>query len=603
MKNDEHPHVIKLRGKEEAHNASYALPLRLSSREETTRKRVIAARDAAHDMARIVYSEVPASHGYRRTLSRKVAEGIVGKLAAFLLIPTMLVYPILPAYAAEDASSTPEIAVVPDASNTASSADSGNSDGTGIIDAVTGAVSDVVNAILPDTNATDTTSTTGGDSSSTDAQTDTASTTPPILDASDATSTDATTTSPELPPTGDASSTDATTTPPLFGGGDASSTATTTLDLTASSTESTASSTDEVATSTESVASSTEPVSDEPAGPTNDEIIAQKLAEKEDAMRASIRKEVETEFTKGCVTLDTVGYYCLKDHQSDTGGALAPSTAISSVTSEIDPLSSYKQIFMTRGGETTMITHDAWDNAFPSDDLTGSAIVWQGNVSGRWQIFFTDATGTGTPKAIQLTHSTESNFNPRVDGDDVVWQGWVDGNWEVFLAQHLSSEQVLAVIELPKENQLLGIDREWKVERITTNSVHDMFPSIAGELITWQSFQDNAWNIYAYSMKTHATTQLSHSGEKSEKPRFAITWDERSAEGAARMVGYDIATGKALDLTSEARQVNDERPYNREPLAPIGQPNQAALPAPTSTATSTSSKTDGDGASGNDLDV
>ena len=240
----------------------------------------------------------------------------------------------------------------------------------------------------------------------------------------------------------------------------------------------------------------------------------------------------------------------------------------------------------------------------PSDDLTGSALVWQGNVNGRWQIFYADATlATGTPQVIQLTHSSESNFNPRVDGSDVVWQGWVDGNWEVFLAEHLTPENFIASTSIPKENQLLGIDHEWKVTRITENTTHDMFPSIAGELITWQSFQDNAWNIYAYSMKTHATSQLSHSGDKSEKPRFAITWDERSAEGAARMVGYDIASGKALDLTSEARQVNDEKPYSKEPQAPISQPNQAALPVTTSTATSTTSKTDGDGTGSNDLGV
>ena len=257
---------------------------------------------------------------------------------------------------------------------------------------------------------------------------------------------------------------------------------------------------------------------------------------------------------------------------------------------------------MTRGTLMTMITNDAWDNAFPSDDLTGTALVWQGNVNGRWQIFYADATlATGTPQAIQLTHSSESNFNPRVDGNDVVWQGWVDGNWEVFLAEHLTPENFIASTSIPKENQLLGIDHEWKVTRITENTTHDMFPSIAGELITWQSFQDNAWNIYVYSMKTHATSQLSHSKDKSEKPRFAITWDERSAEGGARMVGYDIASGKALDLTSEARQVNDEKPYSKEPQAPISQPNQAALPATTSTATSTTSKTDGDGASSNDL--
>ncbi len=585
MKNDQHLNVVRLEGPKK----SEASALRLSTRTENTRERVLRAKEAARDMSRIMKAEEPSTRGYRRSLSVRIAEGVMGKLAAFLLIPTMLIYPILPAYAAEDASSTPSVAtpaaLSTDTTTTTSTDASATPPDMGIIASVTGAVTDLVNAILPGSGtSTDATST--GDTSSTTPATEGDATTTP------GTTSDATNTPPYLPGDGttSASSTDATTTPVFGDGTDASSTATTTVSDTATSTE--------IVPDTET-ASSSEVL---PPGPTNDEIIAQKLAEKEDAMRASIRKEVETEFTKGCVTLDTVGYYCLKDHQSDQGGALAPSTAISAVTSQIDPATSYKQIFVTRADVTTMITHDAWDNAFPSDDLTGSAIVWQGNVGGRWQIFYTDATATGTPKVIQITHSTESNFNPRVDGNDVVWQGWIDGNWEIFLAEHLAPEQFITDAVLPKENTLLGIDHEWKVTRITTNLTHDMFPSIAGDLVTWQSFNDNAWNIYVYSLKTQATNQLSHSGDKSERPRFAITWDERTPEGAARMVGYDIASGKALDLTSEARQVNDEKPYSKEPQAPISQPNQAALPVATSTATSTTSKTDDSGA-GNDLGV
>jgi hypothetical protein len=130
-----------------------------------------------------------------------------------------------------------------------------------------------------------------------------------------------------------------------------------------------------------------------------------------------------------------------------------------------------------------------------------------------------------------------------------------------------------------------------------------MFPAVAGGLVTWQSFQDNAWNVYAYSVKTGVTSRLSQSGEKSEKPRFAITWDERSPEGAARMVGYDIASGKTIDLTNEARQVNDDQKPYHKPEAPISQPNQAALPGVTSSASSTSPKGDSDSSAGNDLGV
>ena len=599
MKNDEHSHVVRLSEQKRNVDAVRLSPRTLDTHSAcvdlSTVKKV--AREEYAAPAQVVPYEPPRARVvethrevFRRSFSVRMAEGFAGKFAALLLIPTMLIYPILPAYAAEDASSTPpvETSTTTDAPSVETIPETGSI--AADLKIVAQAISDVINPPLE--------STSGSIASSSQDAPDVSSTNPATLLPSsngDASSTDATTTPTDLPLTGDASSTDATSTLSTGGGGEA----TTTLDIiTASSTDTMASSTDEVATTTLEVAN------DEPKTLTNDEIISQKLAEKEEAMRMSIRKDVENEFTKGCVTLDTVGYYCLKDRDVNAAGALAPSTAISAVASQLDEKGGvYKQITLTRGTVSSQLTHDEWDNTFPSTDLTGSSVVWQGNIKGRWQVFFADASGTSTPQVIQLTHSNESNFNPRVDGSDVVWQGWVDGNWEIFLATHLDATNFLSETALPAENVSLGIGKEWKVTRITTNGVHDMFPSVAGELVTWQSFQDNAWNIYAYSMKTQSTSQLSHSGEKSEKPRFAITWDERTPEGAARMVGYDIASGKALDLTSEARQVNDEKPYSKQPEAPISQSNQAALPVATSTASSTSAKGDSDGSSGNDLGI
>jgi hypothetical protein len=140
---------------------------------------------------------------------------------------------------------------------------------------------------------------------------------------------------------------------------------------------------------------------------------------------------------------------------------------------------------------------------------------------------------------------------------------------------------------------MLGIDNTWHVTRLTTNDTHDMFPAIAAGLVTWQSSQGGSWNVYAYSIKTGATTQLSHDGIKSENPRFAVTWDEHDANGNARMVGYDIASGKTIDISNEARNTpSGSAPY-RPTETPISQPNQAALP-PTGGTGTTTIKVDGD---------
>lgn len=336
------------------------------------------------------------------------------------------------------------------------------------------------------------------------------------------------------------------------------------------------------------------------------EVAAQAETARQEAARLAMRKEIEAEITKGCLTIDDVGYYCLKNFEGGVS-PVSTTTKITGVQSLPDPEGGDKEIFITRDGESIQLTQNSWDDTFPAMDVTGKSLVWQGMIESRWQIFFTDLSGTTTsPVTVQLTHSTESNFNPRVDGNTVVWQGWASGNWEIFLADHLSPSSYYPDGEediLPSENRRLGINGEWHVSRLSENDTHDMFPAISGGLVTWQSFQAGSWNVYAYNMKTGESTQLSQGGVKSENPRFAVTWDERDANGNTRMVGYDIASGETIDLTNAARQTpNNPNPY--QPDAPISQQNQAALPPTASSGTSTPARADGDDEGGtNGLEI
>ncbi len=331
-------------------------------------------------------------------------------------------------------------------------------------------------------------------------------------------------------------------------------------------------------------------------------IVARLLAEREAILRNTLREEIASEYTKGCIDMDGIGYYCLKETSS------IPETSSVSPVSRVDVESvsgsAYKQVVMTKGDTSIPITMDTWDNAFASTDLSGHSIVWQGNVNGRWQIFFADASGTSTPEILRVTDSRESNFNPRVEGDTVVWQAWVDGNWEIYLAtRYAPADRPSDDNPLPEENARLGVTHEWSVERVTTNADHDMFPSISGGLITWQAFHNGTWNVMVYSMTTKTVAKISRDGVKSENPRFAVTWDERLADGTVRMMGYDIATGEVVDLTGAARESADRtNPYT--PEAPITQTNQAALPSTsTGTASSSPARGDGDDTPDNELEV
>ncbi len=117
--------------------------------------------------------------------------------------------------------------------------------------------------------------------------------------------------------------------------------------------------------------------------------------------RDELKREVMEEFLRGCISFERTGYYCIKEEGGSNAGS-APESGSRTVTVEPDG-SGYKQIVLTRRGVRTQLTHDAWDNAFPTQDVTGGHIVWQGMKSGRWQIFFGAIAEDGSVAVAQVT--------------------------------------------------------------------------------------------------------------------------------------------------------------------------------------------------------
>ncbi len=521
----------------------------------------------------------------RSTFYTSTIVGVFSKVAVLLIVPVLIFRPLLPLYAADESvaspvevSPAPEVASPPvtpaptvDAPVDSAAADVPASDATAIPsdteEVLVEETTVVVDAPLPPADVPPAIDTPPEEIS---AQTPGAATT------SGATPADALPAGGEVP--GDS--------------GEASSTPVVTEVM---PTEEVPPVTIEEVPVVEEVAPTEEVDSIEPVAPelTKEEIIARELESRSITMRQELKKEIEADVLKGCLTLDGVGYYCLKDNARAVASG-TPSQALTAVHADVVVGGTDKEIIADRGTEMIRLTDNDVEDAFPAKDVGGTHVVWQTEDSGRWQIFFADVSSS-TPTISQLTHGTESNFNPRVDGGSVVWQGWVDGGWEIFLADQLSASSHYAADKMPQLNTMLGIDASWHVVRITQNSVHDMFPAIAGGLVTWQSFEGGVWSVYAYSVMTGKTTKLSDDGTKSENPRFAVTWDERGANGETRMMGYDIATGGKVDMTQAARNVQgDNKPY--VPQTPQQAPEPLALPGTASTTgTSTAMRGTGEG--------
>ncbi len=543
----------------------------------------------------------PARHAFKKSshqaltasLGMTLATGMLGKLATVLLVPMLFLQPLLPLYAADESvappeavvESTPVITEVPPPTPEPSLPVETPSDGEAAL------VAPVIEEIVDEAVLEESSQPSDGDVPTGDAEKVANETEEEIVLGEATTTPEAEVVTPEPTMGGSATPSDTSTSTEVSVG-----------IITDEEGEVPAEEIAEELTE-EVVAPEIAPSQEDVAQAAREREAAELAAEtaRQEAARLAMRKEIEAEVTKGCLTIDDVGYYCLKNFEGSES-SVGTTTKITSIQSLQDPSGSDKEIFISKDGTSIQITHNTWDDTFPAMDVTGKSLVWQGMTEGRWQIFFADLSALAdvsvvSPVIVQVTHSAESNFNPRVDGNTVVWQGWVSGNWEIFLADHLSPSSYYPDGEediLPSENRRLGINGEWHVARLSENDTHDMFPAISGGLVTWQSFQNESWNVYAYNMKTGESTQLSQAGVKSENPRFAVTWDERDANGNTRMVGYDIASGKTIDLTDAARQSpNSGNPYQPENIPVSGQ-NQAALPPSVGSGTSTPMRADGD---------
>ena len=114
------------------------------------------------------------------------------------------------------------------------------------------------------------------------------------------------------------------------------------------------------------------------------EIEAQRVYQ-EERMRTEMRKEIEQEFLRGCITFEASGYYCLNNESRSTNGEVKQKRSVSVLSEAGD--GGDKEIFVFRDGERTLLTVNDYDDTFPTQDVTGAHFVWQGMKGGRWQIF------------------------------------------------------------------------------------------------------------------------------------------------------------------------------------------------------------------------
>lgn len=199
-----------------------------------------------------------------------------------------------------------------------------------------------------------------------------------------------------------------------------------------------------------------------------------------------------------------------------------------------------REIYYFDGEEMHQITGNSYDDLAPAFDATSQRIVWQAMINDRMQIMLYDIK-EGTTR--QITASMDNCSNPDIRGDTVVWQQWVDTNWEIMMTT------------IPSDGS------PFEVTRLTDNGVHDMFPQLYQNLITWQRENGRSWEVVVYdtNLKTETALEKDES-TKYENPRFALLFDSKHDNGDVETIGYDLETGKMMELGTRA---------NPQPHAPV----------------------------------
>lgn len=174
----------------------------------------------------------------------------------------------------------------------------------------------------------------------------------------------------------------------------------------------------------------------------------------------------------------------------------------------------FSQIVYEQNGQEKTITNDKWPHADPITN--GQKIVWTAQVGSLWQLFYYDIYAD---KAIQLTNEG-NNVNHQFEEDILIWEGQRGGVWQILMFDGIKVTR-LTTSSFPSQNAQIkdsivtysqkDAQGSWKVymfdiaNRKTVNlspETTGINPTISGDEITWQAYDEEAGKTYFYTLNT-----------------------------------------------------------------------------------------------------
>ena len=158
----------------------------------------------------------------------------------------------------------------------------------------------------------------------------------------------------------------------------------------------------------------------------------------------------------------------------------------------------------------------------------------------------------------QITTSRQNSSNPHIKGDIIVWQEWVDNNWEIMMTNVRGGGEL-------------------EIQRLTDNVMHDMFPQVYDGLITWQREKGRSWEVIVYDLQTGKEMALEKNNDtRYENPRFVLLFDSKHDNGDVQTIGYDLNTGEMMQLGNRSRPEPSQAPITPDSETPDALAREAA---------------------------
>lgn len=142
-----------------------------------------------------------------------------------------------------------------------------------------------------------------------------------------------------------------------------------------------------------------------------------------------------------------------------------------------------------------------------------------------------------TNEVTWITDERYNNMEPVAYGDLVLWQAWIKNNWEIMM---FNGKQTL---------------------QLTQNDVQDITPQVREDTILWQTQFADGWKVAVYDTKTNKVEYVADSdGGKVNNPRFVLVFDSENGSGDVRTLGYDPRVKTIFSLGVLPDEMPDELP-------------------------------------------